>query len=155
MFVNPRCCALRKCPTTLNQKQKEHSRRDSNPQPPDSKSGALSIAPRALDATDGGPADAAARIGPLQKGGQKGGHQIPKRKIKIFAKKKIYTTTERFELPRAEPNRFLIDRLNHSAKLPWGSRPPPACPAARTARTAKNKKMPTAGIEPATFRSSV
>ena len=28
--------------------QKEHARRDSNPQPPDSKSGALSIAPRAL-----------------------------------------------------------------------------------------------------------
>ena len=30
----------------------------------------------------------------------------------------LWTTTERFELPRAMPNRFLIDRLNHSAKLP-------------------------------------
>ena len=80
--------------------------------------------------------------------------------------KKICTTTERFELPRAEPNRFLIDRLNHSAKLPCGSRPPPAYLAAHratergpnkklSARTSKNKKMPTAGIEPATFRSSV
>ena len=104
-------------------KIQSHARRDSNPQPPDSKSGALSIAPRALDATDGGPADAVARFGPLHKGGRIGGRHLTaqiarEKKNFCFRKKKIYTTTERFELPRAEPNRFLIDRLNHSAKLP-------------------------------------
>ena len=30
------------------------------------------------------------------------------------------TTSARFELTRAEPSRFLIYRLNHSAKMPLG-----------------------------------
>ena len=50
---DPHDRALRKkCIRSVNcktQSQKVHARRDSNPQPPDSKSGALSIAPRALD----------------------------------------------------------------------------------------------------------
>ena len=70
-----------------------HTRRDSNPQPPDSKSGALSIAPRALDATDGGPADAVARFGPLHKGGRIGGRHLTaqiarEKKFFVFEKKK-------------------------------------------------------------------
>ena len=41
-----RRASARRAHPRLEKIQKEHTRRDSNPQPPDSKSGALSIAPR-------------------------------------------------------------------------------------------------------------
>ena len=50
------------------------------------------------------------------------------------------TTPERFELPRAKPNRFLIDRLNHSAKVPVVGRARRRSRARRGASTrSKNK----------------
>ena len=43
---------------------------------------------------------------------------LPPRLEEIIKKNKKITTTAGFEPARAEPKRFLIFRLNHSAKLP-------------------------------------